>query len=196
MMTSPLLEDDGRLVAKEPGERSQAWMAALGTGLLLGGLVVGIAVLSVRGYASGVLMVDARRLLRIVMATAVMSVATLLLHETLHGLGMLVLRARPRFGAGVMSPGLPYVYTTSEGHLFTRWQYIVIAALPNVLLNVVLLLLMLVGPAPSWWVIPFALHLSGGVGDMWLCWAAFAEPPGTRVEDRRGGIRVLRPDAS
>lgn len=196
MMTSPVLEDDGRLVAKEPGERSQAWMAALGTGLLLGGLVVGIAVLSLRGYASGVLMVDARRLLRIVMATAVMSVATLLLHETLHGLGMLVLRARPRFGAGVMSPGLPYVYTTSEGHLFTRWQYIVIAALPNVLLNVVLLLLMLVGPTPSWWVIPFALHLSGGVGDMWLCWAAYAEVPGTRIEDRRGGIRVLRPDAS
>ncbi|MGO4956963.1 DUF3267 domain-containing protein [Luteococcus sp. Sow4_B9] len=196
MIIPPAPVDDGLLVAKEPGERSQAWMAALGTGLLLGGVALGLLVLGLRGLSDGVIIVTAEKALRMVLGTVLVGVGTVILHELLHGLGMLVLKARPRFGAGVMSPGLPYLYTTCEGHLFTRWQYIVICALPNVVINLTLLALIAGGPAPSWWVIPLGLHMSGGVGDMWLCWAALTEPPGTRVEDQRAGVRVLRPDGA
>ena len=48
------------------------------------------------------------------------------------------------------------------------------------------------------WVVPLAFHLSGCVGDAWLCWAAAHERPGTLIEDLRGGVRVhrleVRPD--
>lgn len=191
-------EDEGLTCSKEPGERSQAWMAALGTGLLLLGAALGVGILAWHGEASGVWVFTSRKVLRLVIGTTLITLATLALHELLHGLGMLMAGARPRFGAGVMSPGLPYLYTTSEGHRFDRLHYVVIAALPNVAINLALVALMVWGPEPAWWVIPFAVHLSGGVGDMWLCWASMAERPGTLIEDQRGGIRVhrlVRPDA-
>ncbi|MEL4503384.1 DUF3267 domain-containing protein [Luteococcus sp. H138] len=186
----------GTSESKVPGERSQAWMAALGTGLLLLGAGVGVAIMAWRESASGNYYLTARRALLLVAGTTMITIATMALHELLHGLGMAVLRARPRFGAGMMSPGLPYLYTTCEGHRFTRWQYIVVAALPNVVINLGLLLMMAWGPYEAWWVLPFALHLSGGVGDAWLCWAALTEPPGTLVEDQRAGVRVYRPETS
>ncbi|GAA1398939.1 DUF3267 domain-containing protein [Luteococcus peritonei] len=181
------------VVGKTPGERSQAWMAALATGLLLGGAAVGIALLDWQGIAEGTVVIDARRVLRMVLGTTVMTVATLAVHELLHGLGMLAVGARPRFGAGVMSPSMPYLYTTSEGHLFTRTQFIAIAALPNVVINIALLAMIAFGDDSAWFVVPFAMHLSGGVGDAWLCWAAAAEAPGNLIEDQGAGIGVVRP---
>ncbi|MEL4358839.1 MULTISPECIES: DUF3267 domain-containing protein [unclassified Luteococcus] len=185
----------GTSESKVPGERSQAWMAALGTGFLFGGAALGLGILAWRDEASGSYDLDARRALLLVIGTTFMTIGTMALHELLHGLGMAALRARPRFGAGMMSPGLPYLYTTCEGHRFTRRQYIAVAALPNVAVNLGLLVMLAVGPNPAWWVLPFALHLSGGVGDAWLCWAALTEPPGTLVEDQRAGVRVHRPQA-
>lgn len=182
----------GEVVGKTPGERSQAWMAALATGLLLGGAALGVALLDWQGIAEGTVVIDTRRVLRILVGTTVITIATLVVHELLHGLGMLLVGARPRFGAGVMSPNMPYLYTTCEHHLFTRAQFIAIAALPNVLLNVVLLGMIAFGTDSAWFVVPFAVHLSGGVGDAWLCWAAAYEPRGTLIEDQRAGIGVRR----
>ncbi|WP_420176570.1 DUF3267 domain-containing protein [Luteococcus sp. OSA5] len=195
MIIPPSPVDEGSLVAKEPGERSEAWMAALGTGLLALGMALGLLVLGLRGSYGGMFVLTSQRALQAVLGTALIGLGTLAVHELLHGLGMAALHARPRFGAGIMSPGLPYLYTTCEGHLFTRWQYIVICAMPNVVVNLVLFSMIVWGSSPSWWVIPFSLHLSGGVGDLWLCWAAYKEAPGTLVEDQRAGIRVLRPAA-
>lgn len=186
------LPGDPRVVSKTPGERSQSLMAVLGTGLLLGGAALGIGLLDWQGIAEGTVVIDARRVLRMVLGTTLITVATLGLHELLHGLGMLLVGARPRFGAGVMSPNMPYLYTTSDRHLFTRTQFIAIAALPNVVLNVVLLGMIAFAQDSAWFVIPFAVHLSGGVGDAWLCWAAAAERRGTLIEDQRAGIGVLR----
>lgn len=192
MMTPPATAPDDDACSKTPGERSQAWMAALGTGLLIVGAAIGLAVLAWHGMASGTMTFTARKMLKLIVGTTLITITTLALHEVLHGLGMMVLGARPRFGAGVMTPGLPYLYTTCEGHLFTRTQYVVVAALPNVLINVGLLVLLAWGPHAAWWVLPFAIHLSGGVGDAWLCWAAWAERPGTMIEDQRFGVRVHR----
>lgn len=183
---------EGLVVSKVPGKRSEAWMAFLATGALLLGAAIGVAILAVIGSIHGTILVTPVKALRAILVTLAATVATLLLHEALHGLGMLAFHARPIFGAGIMAPGMPYLYTTSDGHLFTRWQYIVVAALPNVVIDVALALLIAFGPHAAWWVIPFSVHLSGGVGDAWLCWAALTEPRGTRIEDLREGIRVYR----
>ncbi|ROR54578.1 putative zincin peptidase [Luteococcus japonicus] len=192
MMTPPAESPEDDACSKTPGERSQAWMAALGTGLLFVGAAIGLGVLAWHGAASGIMVFTARKMLKLMAGTTLITIGTLALHELLHGVGMLALGARPRFGAGVMTPGLPYLYTTCEGHTFSRSQYIVVAALPNVVINIGLLALMAWGPHAAWWVLPFAIHLSGGVGDAWLCWAAWAEQPGTRIEDQRFGVRVHR----
>lgn len=180
-------------VSKEPGARSETWMAVLATALLVVGAALGLGILALEGASEWVVKLTAAQVLRMVVFTTLVTGATLTLHEALHGLGMVVVGARPRFGAGVMSPGLPYLYTTSDGHLFTRLQYLVIAAAPNLLINLGLLWLIAFGPHATWFVVPFAVHLSGGIGDAWLCWATLVERPGTLVEDQRAGIRVYRP---
>lgn len=184
---------DDRVVSKVPGKRSEAWMAVLATGALVLGAAIGIAILTIIGSAQGTILLTPFKALRMIVVTLLATIVTLLAHEALHGAGMLVFRARPSFGAGIMAPGMPYLYTTSDGHLFTRWQYIVVAALPNVAINAGLAALIAFGPHSAWWVVPFSIHLSGGVGDAWLCWAALTEPRGTLVEDLREGVRVHRP---
>ena len=183
---------DDLVVSKVPGKRSEAWMAVLSTAALLLGAVLAVTAMAMKGLAHGTIVLTPDKALRIIFVTVVTTGLTFVIHEGLHGLGMLLCRARPSFGAGIMATGHPYLFTTSDQHRFTRPQYIVIAALPNVLINVVLIALILLGPHSAWWVVPFAIHLSGGVGDAWLCWAALTEPSGTLVEDQRGGVRVYR----
>ena len=181
----------------DPGERSQRWMGMISAVMMVAGLTLGTFAAAWHGN-NVILTLTPSKVLRTSLATVGFTALTMVLHEALHGLGMLACGARPRFGAGVMHTGLPYLFTTSEGHLFTRAQCLVIAALPNLLVNSALALLLLWGPHPSWWVVPLAFHLSGCVGDAWLCWAAAHERPGTLIEDLRGGVRVhrleVRPD--
>lgn len=183
-----------RVASKRPGKRSETWMAVLATAAVVLGAVLGMGLLAWREAGAGTIILTPAKALLVMLVAVGTTVATLVGHEALHGLGMLACRARPRFGAGIMAPGMPYLYTTSDGHLFTRWQYIAVAALPNVVINLLLLGLIVTGPHRIWWVVPFAVHLSGGVGDAWLCWAAFVEPRGTLVEDQREGVRVHRPE--
>ena len=170
---------DDLVVSKVPGKRSEAWMAVLSTAALLLGAVLAVTAMAMKGLAHGTIVLTPDKALRIIFVTVVTTGLTFVIHEGLHG-------------AGSIATGHPYLFTTSDQHRFTRPQYIVIAALPNVLINGVLIALILLGPHSAWWVVPFAIHLSGGVGDAWLCWAALTEPSGTLVEDQRGGVRVYR----
>lgn len=181
-----------QLEEMDPGERSQNWMSVLSMGLLVAGLVVGAA-LAAWHAVTMTLTLTPRSALAVGISTIIATALTMLVHEALHGLGMVAFGARPRFGVGVMHTGLPYLYTTAHGHRFTKGQFLAIAALPNVVVNLGLVVLLLFGPHPAWWVVPLAMHLSGCVGDAWLCWAALHEMRGTMIEDLRGGMRVHRP---
>lgn len=175
-----------------PGMRSQNWMSVISMVMLALGLVVGVTAAAWHGNDSRWVLITSRRVLLLLLTTLVTTVLTLVLHEAIHGLGMLLCGARPRFGAGMMHTGLPYLYTTTTGHLFTRGQFIAIAAAPNIVVNMVLLGALLFGPNPAWWVVALAVHLSGGVGDMWLVWSAAHEQRSTRIEDLRSGLRAHR----
>lgn len=176
----------------DPGARSQNWMSVLSIVLLALGLAIGVGVATWRTDSSQFVLVTPRAVLSLLMTTLAATVATLVAHEAIHGLAMLLCGARPRFGAGMMHTGLPYLYTTTERHLFTRAQFVMIAGAPNVLVNLALIVTLVLGPHPSWWVVPLAVHLSGGVGDMWLVWSAMHEQRTSRIEDLRAGLRVHR----
>lgn len=175
-----------------PGERSQNWMSGLSLLLSVLGLVLGVAMAAWHGLDRQLVVMTSRSVLAALVGCLAVTVLTLAAHEVVHGIAMMLCGARPRFGAGVQHTGLPYLYTTAEGHLFTRTQFTAIALAPNVLVNLALVGLLLVGPHPAWWVVPLALHLSGGVGDAWLVWAAIHERNTTLIEDQKAGMRVHR----
>jgi Putative zincin peptidase len=115
-------------------------------------------------------------------------------HEAIHGLVMLGFGARPRFGAMLVGRVMPAVYATSEGHRFTRAQYLTVAAAPAVTLSV-LGFGACFGPWGGYLILPLAFHLGGCVGDGFASRRVLREPPGTECEDLRDGIRFHRPRA-
>lgn len=126
------------------------------------------------------------------MAAAV--VGLVVSHEGIHGLAMLPFGARPSFGVGVGGGGfLPYVYTTSPGHLCTRTGYMVVALAPSLLLIVVTVALVGWAPFGGWLAVPAAFHLGGCVGDWWLVTVAGRQPAGSRFEDLHDGLRIHLP---
>jgi hypothetical protein len=114
-------------------------------------------------------------------------------HEAIHGLVMLASGALPRFGGTLVGGIMPAVYATTEGHLFTRGQYLTIAAAPAVAISL-LGFWACFGPWGGYLIVPLAFHLGGCVGDGFAAWRVLHEPPGTQCEDLRDGIRFYRKD--
>jgi hypothetical protein len=112
-------------------------------------------------------------------------------HEMIHGLVMRGFGARPHFGAVLVGRVMPALYTTSEGHRFTRGQYLTVAAAPAVAISV-LGFCACFGPWGGYLIVPLAFHLGGCVGDGFAGWRVLRESPGTQCEDLRDGIRFYR----
>ena len=132
---------------------------------------------------------DAWKLLVMLAITAGLLVA----HELVHGLVMRLLGARPKYGAGVLSGGIPYLYATAHGHKFTKGQYLSVALAPMVLISLVGAPLVAWASFGSWLILPLAIHLSGCVGDQWIAGLVLLQPRGALIEDRVTGIRVWPP---
>jgi len=109
-------------------------------------------------------------------------------HEGIHGLAMHAYGARPTFGAGASGRFFPYLYATSDGHVFTRRQYLSVALAPAVAISTIGLALC---PTPigPWLIFPLALHLSGCIGDFAVTAVVLRRPAGTQFEDLRDSIR-------
>lgn len=173
-----------------------AWVIALGRSESLRLTAYGVLVMFLgAGVFSAVVEVDtstARSLL--LMATFV---ATVVLHELIHGLSFWLFGGSPSFGAGV-SFILPYVYTTSEGNRFDARQMSIIGLAP--LVSISLGTLIAAGAWPS--LAPYALvgfvsNLAGSIGDIWLVallWR-FARLDDVSFEDRGSGVAVWTDDA-
>lgn len=136
--------------------------------------------------------------------TIVGSLLSLVLHEGLHGVVMLVCGATPEFGAGKLatpemdgrpSAKVPYFFATAPGHQFTPQQMTWVAMLPTFVVSAAFLVLIAVLPDP--WafglVLPAGLHLSGCVGDWHIVGLVRRQPTGTLVEDVRDGMILHRP---
>ncbi len=126
------------------------------------------------------------------LAVAIVVLAVLVIvHEGIHGFGMLVFHASPKFGATVIAKAFPAVYATAPGHRFSRRQYLVIALAPALAISLVGFA-MCFSSVGGYLVVPLALHLSGCTGDFIASWRVLQEPAGTAYEDLRDGIRFWR----
>ena len=171
--------------------------------MLLNVLAVPLFVAGLAGYlrlatlhlpASGRVAVGTLGLLQFLLLTVALGVLVLAVHEGLHGLAMAAFGARPRFGALMIAGVAPALYTTAPGHLFGRVQYLVVALTPAVAISGLGALACLSAAGPLL-VVPLSFHLSGCVGDFAAILQVLRQPPGTRCEDLRDGIRFHRPAA-
>jgi hypothetical protein len=171
-----------------PGASSAITWNAVAVLVTVAGLFVfSLPVMLRSGSASGSFQVGLVDLLLLVALTALLMVA----HEAIHGLVMRGFGARPRFGATLVGHVVPALYTTADGHRFTRRQYLVVAAAPAVTISS-LGFLACFGPWAAYLIVPLAIHLGGCVGDGFAVLRALREPSTTTCEDLRDGIRFHR----
>ena len=117
-------------------------------------------------------------------------IGLMLAHEAVHGLAMYAFGARPTFGAGASGQFLVYLYATSDGHVFTRRQYLTVALAPAVAISAIGLGLCL-APLGPWLVFPLALHLSGCIGDFAVSLVVLRQPAGTQFQDLKDAVRFV-----
>jgi hypothetical protein len=99
----------------------------------------------------------------------VSAVATLIVHEGVHGAVFRLYGGRPRYGVGCVGGFMPYAYATVLGMPFTLWQMTVICLAPFVLISTAAFCAM--------WFVPllfvpaaaaFVTNVSGSIGDLWF----------------------------
>jgi hypothetical protein len=119
--------------------------------------------------------------------------ATLLVHEGVHGLFFRIFGGRPRYGVGMIVWFLPYAYATSPADAYTLLQMTVISLAPFLWISVVTLLSMSIWPAAAVYAgIAFVANFSGDVGDLWLVrqiWR-FHGCPDARFIDEKDALAV------
>lgn len=176
------------MVDWRPGRSEAVTWNVVGAAVTVAGLPLFALPSIVRaGSAGGSFRIGLVDVLLVLALTAMLVIA----HETIHGLVMRCFGARPRFGALLVGRAMPALYTTSEGHHFTRGQYLTVAATPAVAISV-LGFCACFGPWGSYLIVPLAFHLGGCVGDGFAGLRVLRESPGTECEDLRDGIRFYR----
>jgi hypothetical protein len=106
-------------------------------------------------------------------------VAILIVHEGLHGAGFLIFGGRPKFGAGIKG-GAPYLFATCPGRRFSWGRFLVIGALPLVVIDLAALALAGYRPLVVPAMLAFAFNTAGAVGDLWMI-AVILQTPRTAV---------------
>jgi hypothetical protein len=124
------------------------------------------------------------------LVVAVTSLAVFVIHEAVHGFVMALFGARPRFGVMMLGGSVlgAAFYTTAPGHVFSRRQYLAVIVAPTVLVSVGGVAACLSSFAVYAW-LPFAIHLTGCVGDLDIARRTYRQPSGTGCEDLRDGVR-------
>jgi Putative zincin peptidase len=109
-------------------------------------------------------------------------VAVLLVHEALHGVGFLIFGGRPKFGAGIKG-GAPYLFATCPGRRFSWGRFLVIGALPLVVIDLAALALAGYSPLVVPAMLAFAFNTAGAVGDLWMIAVILQTPRTAQFED-------------
>ncbi len=108
-------------------------------------------------------------------------------HECIHGVTIFSLGGRPHYGAK-----LPFaLYCGAKDQIFTSKAYIVIALAPFVVISLAGIVLTLLAPTISPYLL-FALvgNASGAAGDLWMVQRLRALPATALVEDVETGYRA------
>jgi hypothetical protein len=96
------------------------------------------------------------------------AVATLILHEALHGAVFRLYGGRPRFGVGCMGGFLPYAYATVPGVPFTLRQMTCVCLAPFVVLSPAAFAALFVPSLFGVAAVAFVTNVSGSIGDLWV----------------------------
>ena len=124
------------------------------------------------------------RLFLLVVVNLIAYSVMLPLHEAIHGVTILLLGGRPRFGLK-----LPFAaYCTAPNQVFTRAGYIAVALAPLVVLTVIGVVITALWPAWATWLwFGFAGNISGAVGDLMTASETRRLPHGALIEDNEAG---------
>jgi hypothetical protein len=117
--------------------------------------------------------------------------ATIVLHEMVHGLTMRWCGARPQYG--LLWKQLMF-YATSPGYGFRRNSYILVSLAPLVGLSCLAILGMFLMQGTNWvalLTLCAVINGSGALGDLWLVSIVLRYPKITYIVDERDGIRIL-----
>lgn len=122
----------------------------------------------------------------------VVYIATLIIHELMHGIGFLLARAKPQYGISIAGV-IPVAYTTSDNYLKIT-SMLPVAYLPFVSISVFYILFAFEYPQfQSLALIGFLSNFTGSVGDIWIAsklwkYIRFSD---AKVRDTKSGIEVF-----
>jgi len=129
------------------------------------------------------------------LASIIVFIVVLPLHEFLHGVAITYLGHRVRYGAK-LSKGV--LYATAENALFRRNEYVIVALAPLVGITLLVMLLMLFIPA---WLafyagLAAAVNAGGAIGDMWATGVVLHYPPSALVRDEADSFTIYALEAA
>jgi len=176
-------------VAREwyPGLATYTWW------FLLGGLLAGVGGLAYLWIASGGRIPNEGSFNLVLTLGLVVALGAA--HEGIHGLAMLAVGARPRFGILRYGRTVMGFYTSSPGRRFTRGQYLLVGLAPMVIIAPAGVLVCLTPVGSAVW-FAFAVHLGGCIGDLTIARLVLREPAGTTFEDRPDSLTVWAADSA
>ena len=123
-------------------------------------------------------------------------VATMILHEAIHGLVFLVLGGKPRFGVKLIGGFFPVVYASATGPLIPRNHYLLVGLAPFLVLTPLFLLtgiLIRDGGGALIALTAMATNVAGSTGDLMVAWKVRQLGGGTLFEDTADGFNWYRP---
>jgi hypothetical protein len=166
------------------------WLNIVAVGLLVIFLVIFLALFTVYHALGGPLVIHS---LPDEISTPVGLVLVLLmlpLHELIHGYFMSYFGHKPRYGFK-LTKGI--LYATSDGALFRRDEYIIVAMAPFVVISLVMIVLSLFVPAGVgfWLMFAAVLNATGAAGDFWMTRKAMKFPADALIRDEKDGMRVF-----
>jgi hypothetical protein len=124
--------------------------------------------------------------------TILTPIAVLVVHEGLHGLGFLAFGGHPKFGAGIKG-GAPYLFAMCPGKRFSRGRFLVIGALPLVVIDAAALALAGYAPLVVPAMLAFAFNTAGAVADLWMIAVILQTPRTALFEDTAEAAMVAWP---
>jgi hypothetical protein len=123
------------------------------------------------------------------LALAVLLLLMIPLHEGAHGLAIVWVGHKPRFGAKLSKM---VVYATTDAGLFRRNEFVLVALAP--LVGLTLLGMLLVFFVPDWarYYVSLGVILNAGsaIGDLWMLLVVLRYPASAIVRDEEDGIRI------
>jgi hypothetical protein len=121
----------------------------------------------------------------------ILVIAIIPLHEGVHGLAIMWVGHKPRFGAKLSKM---VVYATTDAGLFRRGEFLLVALAPLVVLTVVGMILIFIVPDRIGYYLSLGIILNAGsaIGDLWMALVVLRYPPSSIIRDEEDGIRIYQ----